>query len=124
MEKILKTIVEIDQVRAAWFINRQGFHAEFDTIIGRDPDLEIKSESYIGRIIKELPDDYQTIGCIFERNYIICHHYNDNWIIVWANKGKPLSYLRMELDVILNEKLYQKKRGFFSKIRNKIIKSR
>ncbi len=123
MKKILKKIIKIDQVQAVWLIDGNGVHTEFDASIAGDSALKIKAESCMKEIVAELPDQYQIIGCVFERNYVICYYHDESWIIIWSKKNRPLSYLRMELDVILEENLYRKKTGFFSKIRRGIIKS-
>ena len=113
MKEVLKDIVKIEQVKAAWIINKKTYLEEFEIPIDLNTKDKVRNE--LKKVIEKF-SNYKSIGCIFDNDYLICQNYKGYWIIVWANKSNPFSYLKMEIDILVQERISKKSFNFFRKM--------
>ncbi|MBT8763744.1 hypothetical protein KFV02_07340 [Desulfohalobiaceae bacterium Ax17] len=114
MKKILKDIVKIEQVKAAWIINKKTYLEKFEIPIDLNTKDKVRKE--LKKLIEKYYN-YKSVGGIFDNDYLICQNYKGYWIIVWANKNNPFSYLKMEIDILVQEKISKKSFDFVRKIK-------
>lgn len=45
----------------------------------------------------------EEVGCAYTSGFLIFKSIEKNWIVIWAKRGKPLTLLRMEIELIIDE---------------------
>ncbi len=114
MKELISKLSEIENVKGVWWISKKSFEQKLN--IPLTEEAKKKFEDLLQKISTYLKHHDEELGCMFDYDFLLFRKINDGWVVIWGKKDSRLSLIRMEINVILQDMLSQKKK-IFKKIR-------